>query len=95
MEMANKRTTKTSCAPTNSRISCCKVESIITVDDRGQMVLPKEIREKAGIRAGDKLAVIAWEKDGEICCTSLVKVEDLTRMVKDLLGPMMQEITAK
>ena len=31
--------------------------SLISVDDRGQMVLPKEIRDKANILPGDKLAV--------------------------------------
>jgi antitoxin PrlF len=25
--------------------SCCRVESLISVDERGQMVLPKELRE--------------------------------------------------
>ena len=73
---------------------CCKVESLIAVDDRGQMVLPKEIRDKAGIRAGEKLAVVSWEKDGEVCCISLVKAEELTGMVKGLLGPMMEGIIA-
>ncbi len=58
-------------------------------------MLPKEIREKAKIRAGDKLAVISWEKDGEVCCISLVKAEDFTEMVKGLLGPMMNEIITK
>jgi len=75
--------------------SCCKVESLISVDDRGQMVLPKEIRDKAKIRAGDKLAVITWEKDGKACCISLIKVEDLTEMVKGMLGPLMEEILQK
>ncbi|MBI2210663.1 MAG: AbrB/MazE/SpoVT family DNA-binding domain-containing protein [Deltaproteobacteria bacterium] len=73
---------------------CCKVESLITVDDRGQMVLPKEIRDKAGIRAGEKLAVVSWEKDGKVCCISLVKADELTGMVKGLLGPMMEGIIA-
>ena len=73
---------------------CCKVESLISVDDRGQMVLPKEIRDKAGIRAGEKLAVVSWEKDGEVCCISLIKAENLTGMVKGLLGPMMEGIIA-
>ena len=76
-------------------MSCCKVEAVISVDDRGQMVLPKEIRERAKIRAGDKLAVISWEKDGEVCCISLIKVEGFTEMVKGLLAPMMNEIIAK
>ncbi len=72
--------------------SCCKIESIVSVDDRGQMVLPKEIRDKANIRAGDKLAVVSWEKDGKVCCISLTKAEELTEMVKGILGPVMKEI---
>ncbi len=76
-------------------IGCCRVESLVSVDDRGQMVLPKEIRDKAHIRAGEKLAVISWEKNGEVCCISLIKAEDLMEMVKGLLGPMMQDISSE
>lgn len=72
--------------------SCFRVESVISVDDRGQMVLPKEIRERAGITAGEKLAAISWEKDGRVCCISLIKARDLTEMVSGLLSPMMEEI---
>jgi AbrB family looped-hinge helix DNA binding protein len=68
-----------------------KVEAVLSVDDRGQMVLPKDIREKAGIRTGDKLALISWEKNGSICCLALMKVENLSGMVKDLLGPLMHD----
>ena len=57
--------------------SCCRVESLVSIDERGQMVLPKELRDRAGIKAGDKLAVISWEKDGAICCLSLLKAEQL------------------
>ncbi len=77
------------------KLACCKVESIVTVDERGQMVLPKEIRAKADIRAGDKLAVVSMEKDGKICCLSLIKVEELERMVKSILGPVMDEVFKK
>ncbi len=72
--------------------SFCKVESVVSVDERGQMVLPKEIREKAKIKSGDKLAVVSWEKEGKVCCLSLIKVEELAEMVKSMLGPMMKEI---
>jgi len=65
---------------------------VISVDERGQMVLPKEIRERAKIKAGDKFAVISMEKEGKVCCISLIKVEELTKMVKDVLGPIMKEI---
>lgn len=75
--------------------SCCKVESIVTVDSKGQMVLPKEMREKANIRAGDKLAVVSWEKNGEMCCLTLIKTEYFEEMVKNFLGPMMKEMIGK
>ena len=72
--------------------ACCKVEALISIDERGQMVLPKELREKANIRPGDKLSVTSWEKDGKVCCISLIKAEDLTEMVKSMLGPVMKDI---
>ena len=81
------------CEPMKKGLSCCKVESVISVDDRGQMVLPKELRERAAIHGGDKLAVVTWEKDGEVCCISLIKAEELESMVRGFLGPMMQEIS--
>jgi AbrB family looped-hinge helix DNA binding protein len=76
-------------------IGGCKVESLVTVDDRGQMVLPKDLRDKAGIKGGDKLAVIGWEKEGKVCCLSLIKVEDLSTMVKGLLGHLMGDLLRK
>ncbi len=36
-----------SSGPTCEKMSCCKVEALISVDERGQMVLPKEMRDKA------------------------------------------------
>jgi AbrB family looped-hinge helix DNA binding protein len=68
------------------------VESIISVDERGQMVLPKELRDKANIRAGDKLALVSWDKGGEICCLYLIKAEYLAERVKDFLGPMIKDM---
>lgn len=70
----------------------CRVEALVGIDERGQMVLPKELRERAGIGPGDKLAVTSWEKDGRVCCISLTRAEELTEMVKAALGPVMKEI---
>jgi len=82
---------KTGCMAGGGRgISCCKVESLIGVDERGQMVLPKDLREKANIKPGDKLALVSWEKEGEICCLALIKSEYLAGHVKDFLGPVMK-----
>jgi len=79
---------------TGGALSCCKVESLISVDERGQMVLPKEIRDKANIRPGDKLALVSWEKDGKICCINLIKAEEFGDRVKGFLGPMLKEMTS-
>jgi antitoxin PrlF len=91
-----KRTSSVGCDMPDKECECkpgsfCKVEAVLSVDDRGQMVLPKDVREKAGIRTGDKLALISWGKDGNVCCLALMKVENLSGMVKDVLGPLMQE----
>jgi len=72
-------------------MGCCKIESVVSVDERGQLVLPKDVREKAGIKAGDKLAVIMHGPQGGVCCISLIKAEGLAESVRDMLGPMMKE----
>ena len=79
-----------SCGPETS--ARCRVEALVSVDERGQMVLPKELREKAGIHAGDKLALTSWEKDGAICCITLTRAEALTEMVKAAIGPVMRGV---
>ncbi|MBI2852359.1 MAG: AbrB/MazE/SpoVT family DNA-binding domain-containing protein [Chloroflexi bacterium] len=88
--MANTERGQSCCSPEIK--AGCKVEAMVSVDERGQMVLPKELREKAGIRAGDKLALTSWVKDGKICCISLTRADDLTGMMKAALGPVMKEI---
>jgi len=83
---------KDECCSIPTEETCCKVEALVSVDERGQMVLPKELRERANICAGDKLAVTSWEKDGKVCCITLTKAEELTEMVRATLGPVMKDI---
>ncbi len=90
-----KKPEKESCSgPTCGKMSCCKVEALVSVDERGQMVLPKEMRERAGIHTGDKLALVSWEKDGKVCCFTLIKATQFGDMVKGFLGPMMKDVMA-
>jgi len=84
------------CNPSGETFGCtpgsgCQVEAVLSVDERGQMVLPKDVREKAGIRTGDKLALISWSRGGDVCCLALMKAENLSGMVKDVLGPLLEE----
>ena len=80
------------CCESSNNLPCCQVESVVSVDERGQMVLPKEIREKANIKAGDKLALVRWNKTNDIDFIALVKIEDLNKMVQQMLGPALKEI---
>lgn len=88
-------------SPDKNQDSCCSVaqpngrctiEAVLSVDERGQMVLPKELRNRAGIGPGDKLAVISWEKDRKICCIMLIQVERLNEPVKTVVGPMIKGV---
>ncbi len=83
------------CVPSDIGMGCCRVEALVGVDERGQMVLPKEVREKAGIKAGDKLALVSWERGEKVGCLCLIRAEDFAGMVRELLGPMMQELSGK
>ena len=75
-----KKNNSTGCNPSGEMFGCtpgsgCHVEAVLGVDERGQMVLPKDVREKAGIRTGDKLALISWSRGRDVCCLALMKVE--------------------
>jgi antitoxin PrlF len=67
-------------------MSCCGngggsncLESVVSVDERGQLVLPKDLRDKWDLKGGDKLAILTCVKNGEICCAALVKADLLTK----------------
>jgi len=79
-------------SPKSLSIGCCRIDALVTIDQRGQLVLPKELRDKAGIEGGDKLAVISWERGDEVCCITLIKADNFAGSVKSILGPMMKDI---
>jgi len=80
------------CCPPSTSEPESKVESVLSVDERGQMVLPKDLRKRAGIGPGDKLAIVSHEMDGEVCCLTLIKVDSLNEMVKGVLGPLLKDV---
>ena len=81
------------CASSGSNQPCCKVESVVSVDERGQMVLPKDLRDRANIKAGDKLAVVSWGQNEGVLCLALIKVDELNELVKQMLGPLFKEMS--
>ncbi len=75
--------------------SCCRIDAVITMDGKGQIVLPKDLREKANFKPNDKIAVVACEKDNEVCCIMMVKAERFRGAVSETLGPLLKGVTEK
>lgn len=78
------------CCPTPS--VRCSIEAVLRVDDRGQILLPKELREKTGIKAGDKLVAISSSRGDEVCCITLIPAERIRENLKLFLGPFLREL---
>jgi antitoxin PrlF len=72
--------------------SCCRIDAVITMDPKGQIVLPKDLREKANFNANDKIAVVACEKDGEVCCIMMVKADRFRSALSETLGPLLKGV---
>jgi AbrB family looped-hinge helix DNA binding protein len=88
--MARTKRSDTGCCPT--ALNGFQVEAVVSVDERGQMVLPKEMREKVGVKAGDKLAIATLKQQDGVCCMLLIKAEVVADMVKGIFGPFMNEL---
>ena len=71
----------------------CRIDAVVTMDAKGQIVLPKDLREKANIKPNDKIALVASEKNGEVCCIMIVKAEKLVGAVTKTLGPLLKGVT--
>lgn len=70
--------------------SCCRIEALVSMDARGQILLPKDVREKAGWKPGVKLAVISYESGGKISRITLAEAEEFVQTAREMLGPMME-----
>ena len=73
------------CSSEQKGLDCCHVEGIVNIDSRGQIVLPKSLRDSMGISQGDRLVVIAMKDNGKITSISLVKADPVDNMVMQYL----------
>ncbi|MCJ7632597.1 AbrB/MazE/SpoVT family DNA-binding domain-containing protein [Candidatus Bathyarchaeota archaeon] len=69
-----------------------KVDAVVSIDSKGQIVLPKDLREKSKLKSGDKLAIMACEKEGEVCCIVIVKAEGLGEAMSKLISPALRQV---
>ncbi len=61
-------------------MKCCQMRAVVTVDKRGQLVLPKKLRQEVGIKAGDKLAVMSLGLKNSYSLL-FTKVDDVSKMM--------------
>ncbi|MEX2680673.1 MAG: HgcAB-associated protein HgcC [Candidatus Sigynarchaeota archaeon] len=82
--------TDSTCGCKQELRSICKIDAITSIDARGQLVLSKDIRNKLGWNAGDKIAVITLSRGGNPCCVSLIKVDTLSGPIKEFMEPLLK-----
>lgn len=86
----NKTSEENSCCDPMS--NCCKVESIVTVSSKGQIVLSPGIRESMNLKEGDKLVSILMNANSGSPMVVLMKADNFGGIVRNFLGPIMKDI---
>lgn len=64
----------------------------MSCDDRGQLVLPKDLRKSLNIASGDKLALLKCETEDDKLCLTIIKSSSLEDLVKIYLGPILKDM---
>jgi len=72
--------------------STFSVEAIISCDDRGQLVLPKDIRKRLSIKPGEKLALLNYTTEDNVFCLTLIRANSLEEVIKSYLKPVMKDM---
>ena len=70
---------------------CCKIDAVVSIDAKGQVVLPKDLRERAKLKPNDKLALIGFERNGDLCCILVIKTDALGGTVKKMVGSIWKD----
>jgi AbrB family looped-hinge helix DNA binding protein len=75
----------------NKNLATCQVEAVLSIDSRGQVVIPKEIRRRANIQDGDKLALVSWMNRDKICCLALIRTDNLSSEVSGVMHSLLAD----
>lgn len=62
-----------------------KLESIVKVSGKGQVVIPKEVREKLGIKTGGKLVVIVRDDDIILRKIEKISVSEMSSRISSVV----------
>ena len=69
----------------------CKVETVLSIDSRGQIILPKDVRKRVNIQDGDKLALISWMNNDKVCCLTLIQTDNLSSGVSGVINSLLAD----
>lgn len=64
--------------------------AVVTVDARGQLVLPADVRKKLGLKGGEKFALVPCSSTTCPSAMTLIRVEELGSALEGLLGPLLR-----
>jgi AbrB family looped-hinge helix DNA binding protein len=59
-----------------------QVEDIIKVSSKGQIVIPREVRKKMGVKGGEKLLVLTHNGDILLRKTKELSIEDIAKKIE-------------
>lgn len=68
------------------------VEAIVSCDDRGQLVLPKEVRKRLNIGSGEKLALLNISNNENEFFLTLIKATSLEDLIKNYMTPVVKDM---
>ena len=78
------------CVPgEESTNNCFELEAVVSFDDRGQLVLPKDLRKKFDLKPGEKFALISCTNEQGLCCFSFIKTKAISKQIEKTVGPLM------
>jgi antitoxin PrlF len=59
-----------------------QIEDVIKVSSKGQIVIPREIRKKLGVKGGEKLLVLTCDGDILLRKTEELSIEDIAKKLE-------------
>ncbi len=78
--------------PKAEREGCYEIEAVVSFDERGQLVFPKDVRKKFNLKAGEKFVMVSCTNEKGLCCFTMVKTQAINALVGETLSPMLNKI---
>lgn len=64
---------------------------MLSIDSRGQIVIPKEVRKRPNISDGDKLALVSWMNKDAVYYLALIRTDNLSSEVSGVMHSLLED----